>query len=660
MKSIQKKISVFIIALIFATSLVIAALNVWVFYQNTISQLEEDSQALSTAYSLAIKQQIQGFQKEIEVAASLKDITTDRPAERDALLTELASTTGFEYFALADIHGQTTRNSDIYAREYFQKALSGSTYMSSPLVNLVDGSVTIMMAAPIANGENVQGVLYGGILYDTFSQVINNIHVGEGGYAFVIDKAGTVVAHPDSALVSEMTNFIELAKEDSTYVSLAAVLSRMTEGESDTAYADFGGENRLYAFTPVDTLEGWSIAVSLPVSQVMGGIYRTITLCLVAVAAMLLIGAVTALRFARSMTRPIVAVTRRLELLAEGDLSAQIPPVKGRDELARLAAALGGTVKELNDYIGDISAMLSAMASGDFTVTSTVVYKGEFVPIQNALQEISSSLKLTLLTISSSTEQVGLGAEQVSSGAQALASGSTEQAASIEELSSLIAEIAEQAQGNMANVAATTQHVETAVQGIQTGNEHMEQLTQAMTEIGLSSNKIVNITKAIEDIAFQTNILALNAAIEAARAGSAGKGFAVVADEVRNLAVKSAQAASQTAELIGNSVSTISHGAEITAQTAQILGEVGESALQITDSFSKIERASSQQTAGIEQINIGLSQVSSVVQTNAATAEENSATSEELSAQADVLRQEVGKFRLDTAPGQNNLYLPSP
>lgn len=647
MKSIQKKISIFIILLIFITSLMITALSLWIFYQNTVSQLEEDTQALATSYSLTIKQQIQGFEKELEMAASLEGITNENPDERDAMLAQLAETSGFGYFALADSQGITTRNSDIHEREYFQNALNGSTSMSSPLVNKVDGSVTIMMATPINNSGKEQGVLYGGILYDTFSQVINDIRIGNGGYAFVVDKTGTVVAHPDSELVAEMTNFIETAKEDSSYSPLADVISRMVKGESSVDFADFDGEHRIYAFTPVDTAAGWSIAVSVPFSQIISGIYRTMIFCLIAAAIMLLIGIMAALRFARSITKPIVAATQRLELLAEGDLSAQIPLVRGEDELARLSTALGGTVTELNSYIGDISAMLSAMANNDFTAASTVTYKGEFIPIQKALGEISGSLKRTLLTINSSTEQVSMGAEQVAAGAQALASGSTEQAASIQELSGLITEVADQAQNNTENVKAATQHAEKAVEGIHAGNEHMEQLTQAMAEIGQASNEIVNITRAIEDIAFQTNILALNAAIEAARAGNAGKGFAVVADEVRSLAVKSAQAAKQTAELISSSVSTISRGAEITTQTAGILNQVEESALQITESFSKVEQASFRQTAGIEQINMGLTQVSSVVQTNAATAEENSATSEEMSAQAATLREQVGKFKLD-------------
>jgi methyl-accepting chemotaxis protein len=176
----------------------------------------------------------------------------------------------------------------------------------------------------------------------------------------------------------------------------------------------------------------------------------------------------------------------------------------------------------------------------------------------------------------------------------------------------------------------------------------MKQLTGAMANIGSASNQIANITKVIEDIAFQTNILALNATIEAARAGNAGKGFAVVADEVRNLAAKSAEAAKQTAELIRHSAVAVEEGTQIAAKTAQILSDIESKGSKVNESILKILESSTDQAAAMEQVKQGLNQVSSVVQTNAATAEENSATSEEMSAQAAALKEEVGKFSLDS------------
>ncbi len=356
----------------------------------------------------------------------------------------------------------------------------------------------------------------------------------------------------------------------------------------------------------------------------------------------------------KSILTPVREIVNVYDEMAKGNMQVAVH-YESKDEMGHMAESIKKTNALLSAYIKDISDKLGQMSQGDMQIDVDLDYIGDFAAIKQAMLNTASSLNSTLLTINTAAEQVSTGAAQVSSGAQALATGSTEQASSVEELSVSIAKIADEAAENSENVKNAAQHVAQSSAGVRTGNEYMEQLTQAMADIGTSSNQITNITKVIEDIAFQTNILALNAAIEAARAGSAGKGFAVVADEVRNLAAKSAEAAKQTAELIQASVATVNKGTEITAQTAKILQDVGEMGQLINEVITKIDHASAEQAAAIEQVKQGLNQVSAVVQTNAATAEENSATSEEMSAQAAMLREEVAKFRLDSRVVRDNL-----
>lgn len=330
----------------------------------------------------------------------------------------------------------------------------------------------------------------------------------------------------------------------------------------------------------------------------------------------------------RKVLRPIIAIEREMREIARGILTSSFNLKADTSEIGMLVHSIHSTRATLQRYIGDIAHKLTQMADGNLDLRADTQYEGDFAPIQHALETIIVSFNQTLRRINTAAEQMAMGADQVSGGAQALASGSSEQAASVEELSTSVERIADQATKNAAIVRGS---VEDGVDE-QAGNRHIEQLTQSMTDIDSAFRQIANITKVIEDIAFQTNILALNAAIEAARAGSAGKGFAVVADEVRSLAAKSGEAAKQTVTLIRSSVSTVKRGTEITTQ--------------VVDNFSQIEQGSAQQEEAINQIQQGLSQISAVVQGNAATAEQNSATSQEMSAQAASLRDEVRKFRL--------------
>ena len=646
MKSLQKKLSLFITALILSTTVIVAGFTLLIFYQSMNRQLDEDVAALSTSYSHAVNNQIAKYKGELELAASLAAVTQSYPEQRDALLNQLAKTTGFEYLALADATGQTTRNSNIAEREYFKMALAGNTFVSSPLVNKVDGKVTIMVAAPIDNGTGFKGVLYGGLLYDTFSEVIKNIKIGEGGYAFIVDKTGIIVAHPDGTLVAQMANFIELAKQDKTYKSIAGVISAMVSGATGSVKAEYDGQQRMYSYTSLVGPEQWSLSVSVPVSQVMDNVYQAIILCLVVGVVLMGASIFLALIFSRSITKPIIAATQRIELLAEGNLSSPVPKAKGRDEVTRLSIALGNTVAELRSYIGDLTRVLSAMANNDFTVTKSVEYKGEFMPIQQALKSISESLNHTLSMISTSTDQVNSGAVQISTGAQSLAAGATEQASSVEQLSASIRQVADRDAKNMEYIRVAAQNVQKANARVQESAGQMLLLSDAMKEISTSSEQISNITKVIEEIAFQTNILALNASIEAARAGSAGKGFAVVADEVRNLAAKSAEAARQTAELIQGSTVAVAQGSDIAGRISKMLSDVAEKAQQVTGNIGMVESAAVEQAAAIAQIKSGVTQVSSVVQLNASTAEQSSAASEELTSLAATLQKEVGRFKL--------------
>jgi methyl-accepting chemotaxis protein len=173
-----------------------------------------------------------------------------------------------------------------------------------------------------------------------------------------------------------------------------------------------------------------------------------------------------------------------------------------------------------------------------------------------------------------------------------------------------------------------------------------------MSSINESSKKIVDIISVIDGIAFQTNILALNAAVEAARAGEQGRGFAVVATEVRTLAQRSAAAAKEIKELIGDSVEKVGAGTKLVDEAGATMQEIVSSVKRVTDIMAEITAASQEQSAGIEQVNQAIAQMDEVTQQNAALVEEAAAAAESMEEQAGNLTGAVAIFRLAQQAGR--------
>ena len=352
---------------------------------------------------------------------------------------------------------------------------------------------------------------------------------------------------------------------------------------------------------------------------------------------------------AKRMADPIKETSERLKKLSVGNLKDDVHIFKSEDEIGDLTRALSKTVQIWRDYIADISASLAELDKGNLRLEMNMDYVGDFAPIKASFQHTIHTLNDTFQKLDDSAVQVASGSDQMASSAQSLAQGATEQASSVEELAATISEIHGHVANNAENAKIASEKAKNMAVELEQGKQQMERMTTAMNQINDSASEISKIIKAIEDIAFQTNILALNAAVEAARAGSAGKGFAVVADEVRNLASKSAEASKNTASLLDATVQAVQEGTGIANETALSIGRIVVASEGAANLVHEISIASQEQAASIAQVTIGIDQISSVVQTNSATSEESAAASEELSTQAQILKALVNRFEIRRA-----------
>jgi methyl-accepting chemotaxis protein-1 (serine sensor receptor) len=286
------------------------------------------------------------------------------------------------------------------------------------------------------------------------------------------------------------------------------------------------------------------------------------------------------------------------------------------------------------------------IAAGDLTQNIEVESSNETGQLLEALKDMNRSLVQTVSEVRVSTDTIATASSEIAAGNLDLSSRTEQQAASLEETASSMEELTSTVRQNADNAKQANQMVVSASDYAVKGGQVVAQVVDTMGSIKESSRKIVDIIGVIDGIAFQTNILALNAAVEAARAGEQGRGFAVVASEVRSLAQRSAAAAKEIKELIGDSVEKVDAGGRLVDETGQTMTQIVTAVKQVADIMSEIAAASAEQSSGIDQVNIAITQMDEVTQQNAALVEEAAAASASMQDQAANLAATVSVFKL--------------
>ena len=356
----------------------------------------------------------------------------------------------------------------------------------------------------------------------------------------------------------------------------------------------------------------------------------------------------------QEMVEALGGLTREVRALIDaakqGELMRRGEAARYRGTFHDLVAGFNETLDAVIAPVHEAAEVLDRVAARDLRARMRGEYRGEHARIKQALNKALGQLDEALAEVAMAAEQVAAGAGQVSAGSQLLAQGAAEQASSLEEVSSSLQEMGAMTRQNALSARDARNLSEATRESATRGAHSMKRLADATDRITGAAAATARIVKTIDEIAFQTNLLALNAAVEAARAGDAGRGFAVVAEEVRNLAMRSAEAAKNTASLIEESVKNAESGATINREVMASFGDITEHVNKVSAAMAEIAAGSEQQSQGIEQIAAGVEQMNAVTQQTAANAEESASAAEELSGQAEKMESLVGHFQLVTAP----------
>jgi methyl-accepting chemotaxis protein len=302
--------------------------------------------------------------------------------------------------------------------------------------------------------------------------------------------------------------------------------------------------------------------------------------------------------------------------------------------------------------IGKAAAMARRIADGDLSQDASIAVdrtsRDESGQLLLALADMNANLLRIVAQVRAGTETIATASGEIAAGNLDLSSRTEQQAGSLEETASSMEELTATVKQNAENARQANQLAISAADVAVRGGAVVSEVVVTMQSIDAASRKIVDIIGVIDGIAFQTNILALNAAVEAARAGEEGRGFAVVASEVRSLAQRSAAAAKEIKDLIGDSVDKVGAGSALVNQAGATMNDVVTSIRRVTDIMAEISAASHEQSAGIEQVNHAIAQMDQVTQQNAALVEEAAAAADSMREQSRQLTLTVSTFRLGT------------
>lgn len=647
MNSIKRKMFVNITVIILVVVLAIGGVSSYLTYKVTFDTLEGTMQEIAASSADVVTMRLEVYKTIAAEVGLLSELTNEdiTQEEKSEILSQRISMHGLKDIKTSDKDGFVASSSGteiVKHMDYFEASMNGQVYVTDAQFDSATFEMYYIVSAPLWKdgiyGSTAEGIVIVKVDGKTLTDIASEVVIGEGGFASIIDKEGYIIGHPEYDKVLNLENVILNNQSDGSNAEMASLEQKMLNGETSFGTYSNNGAKNMLSYSPIEGTDGWAMLIDVPQGEYMESTNFSIIATAILGLLSILLAAFMGFRMSNKIASPIIACAERLKLLSEGDLHTEVPKTKSKDETAMLLNSLEKTISELNTIIQDISYHLGAIVGGDLTQFVDKEYLGDFEPIKDSVVQIIKSLNYIFKNINISAEQVASGSEEVAEGSQVLTQGATEQASSIEELAATINEITEQIISNAKSAQQAKLISEETAGDVNKGTKYMELMIEAMDEINSSSVQIGKIIKAIEDIAFQTNILALNAAVEAARAGSAGKGFAVVADEVRNLASKSAEAAKNTTQLIENSLNAISKGAKIADETVESFKLIVKKTNETVSIVESIAEASQQQALGAEQVNSGIEQISSVVQTNSATAEESAAASEELSSQAAVLK----------------------
>jgi methyl-accepting chemotaxis protein len=288
-------------------------------------------------------------------------------------------------------------------------------------------------------------------------------------------------------------------------------------------------------------------------------------------------------------------------------------------------------------YTDEVRQSVNRITGGAMLVSVLVLVLSIVLSLWLA-RRISTPLEHAISSLAEGSQHVAQASGEVAHISESLASGASSSASAVQQSTTAVGEVSSRTQRNAIDSSKVQVLMRSTTAKVETVSNDLEKVVLHMSGVSATSREVGRIVKTIDDIAFQTNLLALNAAVEAARAGEAGAGFAVVADEVRSLALRAAEAARSTGDLIEKTVSGITAGAELVTASSRDFSGVARDVREVGQLVAGIAQASSEQATNLAEVGVGLTALDSSSQRTSSDADAIATAAQQLNQEAESLR----------------------